>query len=1198
MAVAVRDRYELEAQLASGDGTSQVWSARDRDGYEFLIKLWRFEGDEPDPVRRALWDEELRTLYRLSSSPGAEQSVVRLRDALVDRESKAFVMVLEAGGYESLSTLLTTPATTPWIGQRSVSQRAGLWRGLRRLAAGLQLLHQQHVIHRCVDAANVLVDEDLGVETMRLSGFEWSIRLGTPVSRSAPAGLWCTPPELLQDGSGYRPETDWYGLGMLAARTVLNIEDLAGEAQERRCREVLRRVAESSSTQLSGLEKDLIQRLVAVEPHDRLVHAEDILPAIEDIESVLASPSRPLSNAAFHLVVDPKKPWLLEIAQDAGFELRDEKGIAFNPINDLHVAQLTSFIRDRLAQAELHPLGDGERYVLIGAMRPLKLGPFKAGEDRTWEKAFVIGPCEFHRMPGTVRGVSVPEGAIYVRTVKQAFGDATRADSPDSWERLMSEAFDPEVGRSLQDFLDFLRLTNQIDLVIRDAEVFPFELVEFGGDSFTQRLTIRERGRRGEPPPKWCQVEGGLAHFLAAELSTNKPDCDIVVLTREATLSLSREARQVRWEIVHIGDDGLIELRRSSRDGQFGRQPAEEGFIRTWGLAAGQIPLIRRRANAIDRLGDHGYLLEALTAPGRVYMDTGEAELGVALPEEKVDGPKRAAIEDITRVRPIYALQGPPGTGKTTMVAWLLREILADDPVAQVLITAQAHGAVDVLRRKVATEVFADLPAEQQPLAVRLRANDGTGEEGSAEAVALAMLQQTAATLSASDLAATQQSWQVEVARMIRALSDDDAANSDAADFVQLVRRAANLTYCTTSAGDLETIARDQQSFDWSIIEEAGKAHGFDLALPMQAGHRWLLIGDHEQLPPYRYTDYLSAIADLDATIDRLSDMRERAAGMVDIDLVIAWDEKTAEQRKAIAEYSRSHLATFHQVFLQAGRAPGTAEANLTTDTPVGAAAGMLSGQHRMHPDIGDLISNVFYDGRVENRTVAADGSPLDRVLHHFNAPASIADKAVVWLDLPSAMDDPYFEERGPAQRVPRYTNPAEARALVGFLSALSRQESHAPLSFAALSPYNRQVQLLREELRAAGLPAGLEPIADLRGRAAQGQSPAVSHTVDAFQGNQAEVVAVSLVRNNQRPKERGIGFLRDSSRLNVLLSRAERLLVLVGSWDFFMDQASLVNLDDRQHELWHLATALNLLEGWFAEGRAVRIDAVGEGWV
>jgi superfamily I DNA and/or RNA helicase len=49
--------------------------------------------------------------------------------------------------------------------------------------------------------------------------------------------------------------------------------------------------------------------------------------------------------------------------------------------------------------------------------------------------------------------------------------------------------------------------------------------------------------------------------------------------------------------------------------------------------------------------------------------------------------------------------------------------------------------------------------------------------------------------------------------------------------------------------------------------------------------------------------------------------------------------------------------------------------------------------------------------------------------------------------------------------------------------------------------------------------------------------------------------VVISLVRNNGEPAPRGLGFISDPSRLNVLSSRAAKLLVLVGSWDFFDDQ-------------------------------------------
>lgn len=61
---------------------------------------------------------------------------------------------------------------------------------------------------------------------------------------------------------------------------------------------------------------------------------------------------------------------------------------------------------------------------------------------------------------------------------------------------------------------------------------------------------------------------------------------------------------------------------------------------------------------------------------------------------------------------------------------------------------------------------------------------------------------------------------------------------------------------------------------------------------------------------------------------------------------------------------------------------------------------------------------------------------------------------------------------------------------------------------------------------------------------------------------------------------------------MNVLLSRAERLLVLVGSWEFFQHQVKGVSSDDRQLPLWHWKQVITTLEVWFEQGKAVRIDA------
>lgn len=142
------------------------------------------------------------------------------------------------------------------------------------------------------------------------------------------------------------------------------------------------------------------------------------------------------------------------------------------------------------------------------------------------------------------------------------------------------------------------------------------------------------------------------------------------------------------------------------------------------------------------------------------------------------------------------------------------------------------------------------------------------------------------------------------------------------------------------------------------------------------------------------------------------------------------------------------------------------------------------------------------------------------------------------------------------------------------------------------LSPYSQQVSLLRECLSGVTLPTGLIPKQGLSSRPLASGKFAGVHTVDSFQGNQADVVAVSLVRNNREGPGKGMGFLDESSRLNVLLSRAERLLVLVGSWDFFQYQVSTVELDDPKHPLWHWKRIVTLLNEWFVTGKALRIPA------
>jgi hypothetical protein len=275
----LRSRYQLVSGPIVRDVVGQAWIGVDENDSKYLIKLWPFEGERPDDLQRALWDAELRTLYRVGSSPGAEDTILVLRDAGVDRDARCFVMALEAPGYETLAGALTRRAEVAWLSPRDVRARRALWTGLQGLASGIRLLHDQYILHRDVSAETVFFSSQLGAASLRLGGFEWSVRLGTPDTK-APPPSWSSPPEFFGEAAfGYRPETDWYGFGMLAVRALLNVESYAANEPIERHRRVLTEL-ERSGVRLSDLERGFLLRLIATDPRERIARGYEVLTAV------------------------------------------------------------------------------------------------------------------------------------------------------------------------------------------------------------------------------------------------------------------------------------------------------------------------------------------------------------------------------------------------------------------------------------------------------------------------------------------------------------------------------------------------------------------------------------------------------------------------------------------------------------------------------------------------------------------------------------------------------------------------------------------------------------------------------------------------------------------------------------------------------------------------------------------------------
>ena len=107
------------------------------------------------------------------------------------------------------------------------------------------------------------------------------------------------------------------------------------------------------------------------------------------------------------------------------------------------------------------------------------------------------------------------------------------------------------------------------------------------------------------------------------------------------------------------------------------------------------------------------------------------------------------------------------------------------------------------------------------------------------------------------------------------------------------------------------------------------------------------------------------------------------------------------------------------------------------------------------------------------------------------------------------------------------------------------------PSTLAVLSPYNEQVERLGRAIEDC-LPSRL---ANITGFTPATNAAGFESTVNSFQGSEADLVVISLVRNNDHVGRAALGILRDRRRMNVLSSRAKWKLVIIGSLEFLRVQ-------------------------------------------
>lgn len=553
---------------------------------------------------------------------------------------------------------------------------------------------------------------------------------------------------------------------------------------------------------------------------------------------------------------------------------------------------------------------------------------------------------------------------------------------------------------------------------------------------------------------------------------------------------------------------------------------------------AGDERAVARRLSAIVAAQGNDVLLRAIDDPRRIAIDPVLRDVAApGSPPDDLDASKSEAWQAIRKGRALDVIVGPPGVGKTFLVTRLIKSILDNSPEARILVSAQNHEALVLMER----ETKALFGGTQRIIVRTPRAQ--TAPEGTALRAEVHSLLSMLASNEASPLTGSQRGWVKDAIADIDESGGPRNAEAEAIlrDTDHLVERSAEVTLATTNSFRIEDLIAEGRQFDWVIIEEAARASGPELVGPLLLGNRRVLIGDHRQLPPFdaalrtRLYEPETAAILLDDAIEKMRNHSRIPDEVVEALRTLKTDPMLRNDALGAAARLEEPFRTIAE----------RAEEDVASGRP--GPVSLLREQSRMHPAICTLVSDVFYNGAlVPSRRAVERQNIVEAKRTDLAAP-------IILLDLPalSSVAKPAYEQRIRAS----YANDAEAAAVIAALGALapsmSLGEGASPPTLAVLSPYGEQVKLIGRQLAAR-----IDATGFLCGFTSAKGDGVFAHTVDGFQGGEADLVVVSLVRNNAKVGTGAVGFLRNRQRLNVLLSRARHKLVLVSSSQFLRDAA------------------------------------------
>ena len=966
--------------------------------------------------------------------------------------------------------------------------RAKIWLGVKRIAEALNACHEAGLVHGTIGRSAICVEN--GPATFRLCGCEVAVAIGEPNLGHAARALGHT------EALSFR--RDWADLGQLAS-------ELFGITPDSTCGSDIRPI-------MLGAEKQLLQNML-VPPVHRHVDGRAI---ILDIAAVAEELARIGTSADSILLAYPDRRVILS-------DIPSAVGGAISP-DDTN--KLLQYVTDDLAMSTTRVARRAPNHCDIQLISDHACYDLKRVDDRV---ARIVG-CRPRESDDHVQGAQtlVPQVRVVLNR-KEANVECRRAGhGAGSWVNLSGEEAEgtaPERGPASTVWFALV-LSEVFSLLSQRFKAYPVEVHETGragGLLIKSRLEQKTDAARTELGLQPAAVE------LAREMAFHDGSIEWTLSEFDGIGSGTTGAPTLDFDEV-TSLDGEPAYRFSSDrpiDGftpRFLRPKPDKGLLQ----------VVSRRLASVVAARDQNDLLRALDDPRRVRPDSLIAEIASpGSPPPELDVSKHAAWHAIKRGSALNLVIGPPGVGKSFFISELIASILNETPDARILVSSQNHEALALMERSLKQKLTA-----AQRTVVRAERADVEVKDTAVRADTRRLLGPIAAG-NASGLNGSQRG---RIADALHGHGSTERQRRDAAailrDTDHLVMRAADVTLATTNSHRIEALVSDGEQFDWVIVEEAARASGGELIGPLLLGNRRVLVGDHRQLPPFD-AQMREKLYGEQAANCLLRDAVERLEVLTDIPPEIS----EALQMMRDDDWLRgdvlgtaARLETPFQIIAEREEATSRSAGEVS-----GGPVTMLREQRRMHPAICNLVSNTFYGGALVSSDHVADRQdPIFVGRPDIRSPLVLLDLTAL-----SRSNQEAIEKRNGTS----WVNEVEVDAVIASLREM-RPRDGANATLAVLSPYKGQVELLARRL-ASNITSIDDGRHTLHGFESAKGDGVFAHTVDGFQGGEADLVIVSLVRNNQQVGHGAVGFLRNRQRLNVLLSRARHKLVLTTSARF-----------------------------------------------